>query len=65
MAGWIVSRDIDLREPGKQKKGKALKIQTADEIRYKITTKQRDMTLKELDPTLNFEQDETTEIHQD
>ena len=44
-----------------QKKGKALKIQTADQIRYKITTKQRDKTLKELDPTLNFEEDETTE----
>lgn len=44
-----------------QKKGKALKIQTADEIRYKITTKQRDMTLKELDPTLNQNDNDVTE----
>lgn len=48
-----------------REKGKDLKIKTEQEIAWEVTTKQRGLTLKELDPSLNPNDNETTEIHQD
>lgn len=48
-----------------REKGKDLKIKTEREIAWEVTTKQRGLTLKELDPSLNQNDNETTEIHQD
>ena len=42
-------------------KGKDLKVKTEREIAWEVTTKQRGLSLKELDPTLNQNDNDVTE----